>query len=859
MVNLIMMIANMARELAGQLLQFFFPSKEPFETRVRREYEAHHGEGSLWFSGALERGENEASTSYLARRYCQTVGSLMAAHEVKEIAKKYIKANVARTAIAGAITGALMAVGLSLAGGWMQIGMIILAAATLGIINMIWFRWGDAPILRTLTQAGPGKSHIQKAAKLASEVFIRDQAIDAPEDLKDIYRIPFLDKNGKPVSDRFFESDLTEDYYAAAILSGAEKCRVALASTLIFASLAGLFLASFFVIPEIKMDGRAIVMMGLFSILYLFGFAILALEFGRYKIKTEPTQASEHRAEILEVLSNGSADQLALQSGVSAAISQENKARDEQVSIAKKDTSPFFELGRSTGFLHQRYDQFAPSIPQMPVGLTFNDLSTHLLILGGTGAGKTSGTIRPLIRQWLANNQGGMLVLDGKGQLPAEIQSDNYTLLTPDKIKINPIEGLRPDDVAETIENLSNDGGQSSDPYWTNAAAKLIRSLAHTVYALSEKGDMPYNLASIYSLLSDTDIQSQARNSLSDDVIKTLSGSARRGIRYALVEFPAMPEKQRGSIEGIASLWLSQITDNEEMASWAEAVNGYPVESVTTGARIGVLLPEARYGKAGVLVSGLLKKRVYEAIKRRGDTWQKEEGQTAVLVVIDEVQELLTDDETNMLPIARSLGLYAAFSTQNIDGILKKLGDHAGYQLLGNLRSLVAFQTQTEKTTAYISERMGSSYRPQITQSDCYADTYSRIRKAADGTAKSAIYDEKIGVIGGARSIGMKLAGIPSQAISFLKNPEDRYRRQESWGSDNTYWRGVRDNANIDIANNVERFGRHGQSISLNRNVTADEVNEALSQPNTAFCQVMRGRVVRRDLIVTKPIYEMGE
>ncbi|MBE0437181.1 MAG: hypothetical protein IBX56_15420, partial [Methylomicrobium sp.] len=356
MVNFIIMIGNMAKGLASQLLQFFFPTKEPFETRVQKEYEAHHGKGSLWFSGAIERGKNETSTNYLTRRYCQTVGSLMVAHEVKKIAKKYVKANGARTAIAGAITGALMAIGLNLTGGWMQIGMVILASATLGIINMIWFRWGDAPILRTLAQVGLEKNHIQKTAKLASEAFIREQAIDAPEDLKDIYRIPFLDKNGNPVSGRFFESDLTEDYYAAAILSGAEKCRVNLTATLIVSSLAGLFFASFFVIPEMNIDGSALVMMALFSILYLFAFVILTVEFGRYKIKTGRTQASEHRAEILEILSNGSADQLALQSGVSGAISQDNKARDDQIRIAKIDRSPFFKLGESTGLLHQRYD-----------------------------------------------------------------------------------------------------------------------------------------------------------------------------------------------------------------------------------------------------------------------------------------------------------------------------------------------------------------------------------------------------------------------------------------------------------------------------------------------------------------------
>ncbi|OPD69884.1 hypothetical protein AO898_30450 [Pseudomonas aeruginosa] len=59
------------------------------------------------------------------------------------------------------------------------------------------------------------------------------------------------------------------------------------------------------------------------------------------------------------------------------------------------------------------------------------------------------------------------------------------------------------------------------------------------------------------------------------------------------------------------------------------------------------------------------------------------------MVAADEVQNLLTRADLETVPVARSLGLYLMFATQNIDGLYKRLEKDGAVQMLGNLASII--------------------------------------------------------------------------------------------------------------------------------------------------------------------------
>ncbi|WP_200967775.1 TraM recognition domain-containing protein [Pseudomonas aeruginosa] len=160
--------------------------------------------------------------------------------------------------------------------------------------------------------------------------------------------------------------------------------------------------------------------------------------------------------------------------------------------------------------------------------------------------------------------------------------------------------------------------------------------------------------------------------------------------RYWLSEYPEMPEKTAGSIVGQIRTWLGNILLHQHLGPWVNTTeNAFKVEDVLTGTKLGLLLPESQYGVGGVAISALCMRRVYDAVKKRGDNWRALPGHQAVLVAADEVQNLLTRADLETVPVARSLGLYLMFATQNIDGLYKRLEKDGAVQMLGNLASII--------------------------------------------------------------------------------------------------------------------------------------------------------------------------
>jgi hypothetical protein len=896
-------IPTLAKDLIHQ-------PKQDFHSELKSAYESMNGKGSLWFSGpgTLNFQEGESERRYIVRRFAANLVGAQAAMQIRRnvrpVREKLIREGKKPAIALGAALG--LAATINFDSTFVTVAAIIAIAIACLALVASFANFDYRHILPFLINNVHQNAN-EAAAQALSETLIRASAKDAPADLRDYYRLPLVDVHGEPVSNRLIETDIQADFFEEEIKAAAFNLKARFFRNLMawatgalgVAYVAGEVIAglvrglmAYLATPATETAssgeggwmallsndaiqnamGSAFTMGGWVETLLIAGaisgvayFVSTAWGIMWAMEKTGGKTTLGRRPAILAALAEKSIDQIAQQSGVRAALMQEDRALEQQIALAKQDPTPFFELGRSTGFLRDRYDMFAPSEAGMPVGITFNDLSTHLIVLGGTGAGKTSGTIRPLIKQWLDASQGGLLVLDGKGQLPAEIEDPDYQLIDPATITINPIEGLSPDDVADTLLDLADDSDSSqADPYWANAAAKLVRSAAHAATALQEKGAGSYTLAQIYRLAATESGREKASEVITDKDLESFTGARRRGVEYLLLEFSKLPEKQRGSIEGIAGLWLSQITDNEKLEAWAEAETGFAIEAVTEGARVGVLLPESRYGKAGALVAGLLKKRVYEAIKRRGDDWQNTPGQKPVLVVIDEIQELLTGDETSMLPVARSLGLYAAFATQNVDGIINKLGENAGYQLLGNLRSMVAYQVQTKLTIEYISERMGASYRPEIHHVDRYEDLNSRLHRTVsqirvNGEGERYQWDA-YGLKNLGRTIGQRVQNLGGNSLGMIIDPQTRKRMMESFSEgQDTDWAAVEHNQARESAEAVENSGLLTQSLAIKPNVTTDEVNELLAKPAAALVQVIRARVPRRDLVDTNPIYTMRQ
>lgn len=155
-----------------------------------------------------------------------------------------------------------------------------------------------------------------------------------------------------------------------------------------------------------------------------------------------------------------------------------------QVVNAARDQSPLIDLGRSTGS-KEFYDSpdLAPS--GCPMRMSVNDLSTHAIVFGETGSGKTTSIARPVFKQWVEKDCGGALVLCGKGSLPEDLRPLIDIRVEAGKFRWALLQGIDGVQLGKVLRSFRPDGSAAKDsdnqkdPVWRQGAQKYI---GETVY-----------------------------------------------------------------------------------------------------------------------------------------------------------------------------------------------------------------------------------------------------------------------------------------------------------------------------------------------------------------------------------------
>ena len=495
------------------------------------------------------------------------------------------------------------------------------------------------------------------------------------------------------------------------------------------------------------------------------------------------------------------------------------KARLAQLKNTIADKSDFLSVGKTTGILSQRRDALAPSEADLPAGLTINDLSTHLAVLGASGTGKTYNIIRPLTQKWIELNQGGLFVLDGKGVLPLEfVNQGNYQLISPDSAPFNPIATMEVDTVADTLVDVFNTG--DDDKFWADSARYMLRMSATIIKASNQA----FTLKEIQQFCTGTPSDREVIIATLDNQVIISDAQLYTAVMYWTQEYHEMPEKTSGSIVNMIRTWLGNITAHKELGAWVDTSDTGNIEDVFKGEKMGLALPESRYGVGGVAISALCMRRLYDAAKKRGDEWRTVEGQKPVLLAADEVQNLLGKHDLENVPIARSLGLSLLFATQNIDGLYPRLKKEGAFQMLGNFASLIALPVKTEDSNKYLSERVGKVWK-------AYTDSYKGLPDAAS--------DMGIYLNSGADNMlqNAKITSEGAYGSPRLSHSVNAWKNAPQVGKKNP--QGTHSNVGE----------RPLIKIEPTHLVNPDEIDTLLSAPHTAIAIFNRGGVVRRDII----------
>lgn len=201
----------------------------------------------------------------------------------------------------------------------------------------------------------------------------------------------------------------------------------------------------------------------------------------------------------------------------------------------------------------------------------------------------------------------------------------------------------------------------------------------------------------------------------------------------------------------------------------------------------------------------------------------------------DEVQNLLTKADVETTPVARSLGLYLMFATQNVDGLYKRLDKDGALQLLGNLASLVVFPPRTEDSNKYVQERFSKVWRTTTLNYQGLPDSRADFGLRDSGADK---FTQKIGLFRESRQA--------SPRLSYGINLWHRNYLAKARGSLHELFKPHNEENEV---GSIGNYSKPTLQFELANLVDANEIDMLLAQPATALVVLNRGRIARRDVI----------
>ena len=339
----------------------------------------------------------------------------------------------------------------------------------------------------------------------------------------------------------------------------------------------------------------------------------------------------------------------------------------------------------------------------------------NVLVIGGSGAGKTRFYCKPNIMQ--ANTS--FVVLDPKGEQLRDtghlLEQEGYEIRVLDLINMdrshcyNPFVYLRNDnDVQRLVTNLfkatTPKGAQTSDPFWDTAAQMLL--LALMFYLLYEAPPNEQNFAMVMEMIRAGEVDEvnrlpSALDNLFNDLRKTdpyhialkyydaYHTGAAKTIQSIQITLASRLEKF--NLESLAKLTITDEMDLEKLGEKKYAIFALIPDNDTS---------------FNFLVS-MLYTQLFQQLFEVAD--KKYGGSLPVHVhfLMDEFANVsLPDDFDKILSVMRSRGVSVSIILQNL-AQLKALFEKQWESIVGNCDEFVYLGGNEQATHKYVSELLG--------------------------------------------------------------------------------------------------------------------------------------------------------
>jgi hypothetical protein len=371
------------------------------------------------------------------------------------------------------------------------------------------------------------------------------------------------------------------------------------------------------------------------------------------------------------------------------------------------------------------------------------DACEGVMIFGGTGSGKTSGSGRALATAYLDAGFGG-LVLCAKPEEPELwCRYAAQTGRSADLIRFGPDNGYsfnfmdyecrRPGAGAGLTENLVNlfievsglgmgaSGGGGSDAFWERAMKSLVRNCVDLLLLSGETVSLPAMFEVIRSAapdLSQVGNEKWEKDSYCAQCVETARHRSRgtaadadcgETIGFWLKQFPALGDKTRSSLVATFTTLAESLTRGKMRDLFCRGTTLTP-ESALAGRIIVVDLPVKEWAEIGRLAAVLWKYTFQKAVERRAH----QPGQTPrpVFLWADECQSFASRYDTLFQATARSSRAATVYLTQNYPSLLAALGGEREGRavvdaLLGNLGTKIFHANSDRDTNQFAADLVG--------------------------------------------------------------------------------------------------------------------------------------------------------
>ena len=363
---------------------------------------------------------------------------------------------------------------------------------------------------------------------------------------------------------------------------------------------------------------------------------------------------------------------------------------------------------------------------RMSLDTRLTKLNNNVLIIGGSGSGKTFYEVKPNLMQ----RNSSFIITDPKGEILRSegemLKANGYNvkvinLLEMDKSDCyNPFVYLREEtDVVKLVTNIMSNttpkNATSSDPFWDKAEGLFLQSLFYYVWL--ETPIAKRNMATVMELIGKAEVTEKDKPSELDKQMSFLEHTSPLGANHPAVK--QYKKCMRGAGDTIRSIIISANSrlaklENKQVLrllskddlNLAELGTGVSNDGHTKTALFCVI-PDS--DKSYNFIIGMLYTQIFQELYYQADFNYGGRLPIHVTFMLDEFANVaLPDDYCSLLSTMRSREISSVIIIQNLAQI-KALFKDTWETIPGNCDTLVYLGGNEQSTHEYVSKLLGKA------------------------------------------------------------------------------------------------------------------------------------------------------